>query len=266
MTAKAPTYIHAIPAFNDNYIWQIGHEKTNYFSLVDPGDSVPVRAHQQQSGKKLREILITHHHHDHTGGLTQLALSPNVIVYGPGYDTHAAITHPVKDGDHITLSTLPEPMEVIATPGHTKDHIAYYGNGCLFCGDTLFAGGCGRAFECHTDTLYDSLMRLAKLPLNTWVYCAHEYTLNNLRFAAWVEPDNTAVQKRLTKVEQLRGQNQATVPSQLATELATNPFLRCDKEPLIKRVCSLNTCADHSPAAIFAALRHLKDHWRHTPF
>ena len=265
MTAKAPTFVHAMPAFDDNYIWRIGHANAQYFSLVDPGDSAPVIKHQKQTHHELKEILITHHHQDHTGGLAQLASEPGVIIYGPGRDTHDAITHPVKDGDHIILSTLPEPMQVLATPGHTKDHIAYYGNGCLFCGDTLFAAGCGRAFECHTDILHRSLMRLAKFPANTWVYCAHEYTLNNLRFAAWVEPDNTAVQSRLAKVRQLRQQNRATVPSLLATELATNPFLRCDNEQLTERVHSLSSQACHTPDDTFAALRHLKDHWQYTP-
>lgn len=230
--------ISPLPAFNDNYIWSIEAMDSTKIYVVDPGDASVVEDHLNLKKAELAGILITHHHHDHTGGITALTKERDIPVYGP--DTVSLVTHPLTEGDRLDLAgTL---FRVISTPGHTMDHIVYFADQpqpVLFCGDTLFAGGCGRLFEGTPELMHRSLTKLAHLPEATRVYCAHEYTLANLRFCAAVEPENPRLQERMVTDSQRRQQHQPTVPSTLSTELQTNPFLRC-----------------HEPAVIAAAERY----------
>lgn len=250
--------IHPIPAFSDNYIWCL-HEAGAAW-VVDPGDAAPVLRFLAERGLRLEGILITHHHHDHTGGVAELIsqLAPG-FVYGPDNPVIAGRTRSVGDGDRVTL--LGRTFQVLAVPGHTLDHLAYFSDDgeppLLFCGDTLFAGGCGRIFEGTAAQMYNSLQRLAALPARTAVYCAHEYTQSNLRFAAAVEPANPALAARQATVAAARQQGQPTVPSQLADELATNPFLRVESTGVaaaINRREPTDNVIDR-----FAALRQWKD-------
>ncbi len=247
--------ISPIPAFNDNYIWLIETEHGAW--VVDPGDPAPVLdalAHKQLS---LSGVLITHHHFDHTGGIAALRERfPELIVYGPDNPLIEGITHPVRDGERVVVDD--HTFEVIAVPGHTLDHVAYVGEDVLFCGDTLFAGGCGRMFEGSPPVMQASLAKLAQLPENTKVYCAHEYTLANLAFAKAVEPNNAALDARIEQARALREQGVPTVPSDIALERATNPFLRWDVTE-VKHAAKAHTARDGSPAAVFGALRQWKD-------
>lgn len=220
--------INAIPAFNDNYIWLLAHAATAW--VVDPGDSQPVLDALRARKLDLAGILITHHHGDHTSGVQALKQHfPQAVVIGNGNSPAAhLIDKPVADGDSVDL--FGQRFEVLAVPGHTLDHLAYF---CaeleaLFCGDTLFVGGCGRVFEGTYAQMYDSLKRLAALPASSKIYCAHEYTVSNLRFAVAAEPDNCAAKDALTAAEALRAQGKATVPGRLADELIVNPFLTAE--------------------------------------
>jgi hydroxyacylglutathione hydrolase len=225
-TALHSPSVRALPAFQDNYLWLI-HDGVNA-AVVDPGDSAPVLAALAEQGLTLTAILLTHHHADHTGGVPALLAHAAVPVYGPRHDNIAAVTVPLGEGDRVAVPGLDLRFEVIDVPGHTLGHIAYYSSEAqwLFCGDTLFAGGCGRIFEGTPAQMAASLGKLAALPDETAVYCAHEYTLANLRFARAVEGDNPALQARITSDTAKREANQATVPSTIGLEKATNPFLR----------------------------------------
>jgi hydroxyacylglutathione hydrolase len=247
--------IRPIPAFNDNYIWHIQSGDQHW--VVDPGDADPV--FQALGHNKLTGILLTHHHFDHTGGVTALVQAYECPVYGPA--TIAQVTHPLTDGDQLSL--MDHRWEVLAVPGHTLDHIAlvlHADDGPhLFCGDTLFAAGCGRLFEGTPQQMFDSLSRLASLPAETRVYCAHEYTLSNLKFALAAEPGNPEIEARMALVKQMRAENRPTLPSTIATELATNPFLRTPSPVIRTQVGRHGTSPDATPVEIFATLRHWKD-------
>ena len=218
-----------LPAFADNYIWLLEHQRR--VLAVDPGDGQAVLQWLAQEGDlQLDTILVTHHHADHTGGLAQLVQATSARVFGPALEklpvTHTAVTQ----GEHITWGPLQ--WQVLEVPGHTAGHVAYWGQMAgqspwLFCGDTLFSGGCGRLFEGTAAQMLDSLDRLAALPGDTQVCCAHEYTLSNLRFALAVEPENASLRQYEQHCQQLRLHNKPTLPSLLNTELAINPFLRC---------------------------------------
>lgn len=252
--------IEPIPAFNDNYIWCLRRGREAW--VVDPGDAAPVLAHLAAEGLALAGLLITHHHGDHTGGIAALLTAwPGVPVLGPANPAIRGISRALAEGD--SAQVLGARCEVLAVPGHTLDHIAYFfadggdGRPLLFCGDTLFAAGCGRLFEGSAGQMFESLGKLAALPEATAVYCAHEYTLSNLRFASAVEPDNPAVAGRLRDTAALREQGLPSVPSTLALERRTNPFLRC-REPGVQAAARQRAEAD-SPVAVFAALRAWKD-------
>ena len=254
--------VRPIRAFNDNYIWVLEGDGDQAV-VVDPGDASPVAAELSSRGLTLSAILITHHHFDHTGGVAELAAAWGCPVYGPENPSIKAITRRVVAGDQVEV--LGYCFEVLAVPGHTLDHIAYFQAGdepLLFCGDTLFAGGCGRVFEGTYPMMFESLQRLAVLPENTRVYCAHEYTRANLAFAREVEPDNPAVSDRIAQVDALRRDEQPTVPSLLATELATNPFLRCSQDSVIRGLAASGRPAGQSPEDCFAGLRQWKDNFR----
>ncbi|MDZ7825723.1 MAG: hydroxyacylglutathione hydrolase [Gammaproteobacteria bacterium] len=226
--------IHPVPAFRDNYFWLFHQEGDHRAWIVDPGDAGPVEAALAERNLTLAGIVVTHHHFDHTGGVSQLAATHGAEVVGPRSREFTAIDRVLGDGDRVTLAGCE--FEVIEVPGHTLDHIAYHcaAEGVLFCGDTLFAGGCGRLFEGTPEQMHRSLSRLAALPGATRVYCAHEYTLANLAFARQVEPGNEALGEREQKARQLRDDDVPTVPSTIELELATNPFLRSDEPAVIR--------------------------------
>lgn len=249
--------IQAIPAFEDNYIWLIPFDDSRA-AVVDPGDATPVITTLTQQGLTLEAILITHHHGDHTGGIRELLRHyPEATVYGPANEQIPHLDKPLQDGDSVTLGEFK--LATLDVPGHTPGHIAYYGEGVLFCGDTLFTAGCGRLFGGTAQQLHQSLNKIKKLPINTLVYCAHEYTLSNLGFAQVAEPNNPRILERRLIEEQKRQRGEATVPAPLALELETNPFLRCS-EPEIKAGCE-QFCGKplNSEADIFGILRYWKD-------
>ena len=218
-----------VRAFRDNYIWLITAGDSGNAAVVDPGDAAPVLDALQAHGLRLCAILITHHHADHTGGVRQLLAGQQVPVYGPARESIPGMDHALQDGDTVTLEELQLEFRVLDVPGHTAGHIAYYGHDCLFAGDTLFMAGCGRLFEGSAEQMHASLQKLLALPPQTRVYCAHEYTLANLRFAAAVEPGNDAVAQRTGASEALRARDNPTVPGSLEQERLTNPFLRTPK-------------------------------------
>ena len=249
--------IKAIHAFSDNYIWLLS---TNEGSVViDPGDFSPVSEYIKNHDKDLVGVLITHHHFDHTGGLKELVKDYEVPVIGPKNNI-SEINNVVRHGDKVNIVGIE--FDVIAVPGHTLDHIAFYcennGQPFLFCGDTLFAGGCGRIFEGTADQMHDSLQLLKKLPKATKVYCAHEYTEQNLKFALMVEPKNNDLQVRYANVKKLRSKNKITIPSNIGIELKTNPFLRCDVDDIKKLIFEkYDITGDNSTT--FKAVREWKD-------
>jgi len=250
--------ISALPAFSDNYIWLLQDPATRRCAVVDPGDAAPVQAWLAANpGWALSDILITHHHHDHVGGVEQLKKTTDAKVYGPASETIPARDVALKDNDRI--SVLGCDFEVIEVAGHTLGHIAFYHQGLLFCGDTLFAAGCGRLFEGTPEQMHTSLTRLSSLPEDTQVYCAHEYTLSNLRFAAAVEPGNPHTAERLAKVTEQRAAGIITLPSSIALEKLTNPFLRTGETSVKEKLDERNGTDNRAPSAVFAALRAWKD-------
>lgn len=246
-----------IPAFEDNYIWLIRNQASA--AVVDPGDADPVMEYLLQHGLKLTAILITHHHGDHCGGAGELRRHFCCPVYGPRHEKITATTQAVGENDIITLSELGAAFDVIDVPGHTLGHVAYYGIDSLFCGDALFACGCGRLFEGTPEQMQSSLAKLAALPDETRVFCAHEYTLDNIRFARIADPGNTALQQREVRERQTRAQGLPTLPSTIALEKSTNPFLRWDDPRLIEAASHFAGRPLSSPASIFAAIRQWKD-------
>jgi len=250
--------ITALPAFTDNYIWLLQDHRSHRCAVVDPGDAAPVQAWLAKHPEwTLSDILVTHHHHDHVGGIEQLKRLSGATVYGPASENIPARDVALNDNDRITV--LGSVFEVLAVPGHTLGHIAYYHSGLLFCGDTLFAAGCGRLFEGTPQQMHASLSRLAALPADTRVYCTHEYTLSNLRFAQAVEPDNKDIAERLEHVTALRSAGQMSLPSTLALEKLTNPFLRTAETSVKQKMDERSGLDNPAPSAVFAALRAWKD-------
>lgn len=250
--------ISALPAFTDNYIWLLQDHSTQRCAVVDPGDAAPVQAWlDAHPGWVLSDILITHHHHDHVGGVQALKHATNATVYGPASENIPARDQALHDNDKV--SVLGWDFDVHAVPGHTLGHIAYYHHGLLFCGDTLFAAGCGRLFEGTPAQMHHSLSRLAALPEDTLVYCTHEYTLSNLKFAAAVEPGNPDIAARLEKVSRQRDEGVITLPSTLALEKLTNPFLRTAETSVKQKADERNGQRNQTPSEVFAALRAWKD-------
>ncbi|WP_278409155.1 hydroxyacylglutathione hydrolase [Pseudomonas rhodesiae] len=250
--------ISALPAFTDNYIWLLQDPGTQRCAVVDPGDAAPVLAWlQQHPGWSLTDILITHHHHDHAGGVERLKSATEATVYGPADENIPTRDVALRDNDRVSM--LGWDFDVYAVPGHTLGHIAYYHEGVLFCGDTLFAAGCGRLFEGTPEQMHTSLQRLAALPDDTQVYCTHEYTQSNLKFAAAVEPDNTDIAERVEHVRQLRSRDEMTLPSNLALEKRTNPFLRTAETSVKQKADERSGRDNRSGAEVFASLRAWKD-------
>ncbi|MFG3695517.1 hydroxyacylglutathione hydrolase [Stutzerimonas stutzeri] len=254
--------IDALPAFTDNYIWLLQDPEQRTCVAVDPGDAGPVQAWlDAHRDWRLTDILITHHHHDHVGGVLQLKERHGAKVHGPAEETIPGRDNALTDGQSIEV--LGYRFEVIEVPGHTSGHIAYYHDDpkepLLLSGDTLFAAGCGRLFEGTATQMFSSLQRLAALPANTRIYCTHEYTLSNLRFAQAVEPDNPEIGERLEQVIRLRDAKRITLPSELRIEHATNPFLR-SAEGAVAAAASRHAGRQlDTPENVFAALRAWKD-------
>lgn len=250
--------VQPIPILKDNYIWAIIDEKSRAALIVDPGEGKPVETYLETHSLTLRGIIITHHHWDHTNGILGILSKYDVPVFAPA-ENIVGTTQIVKEGDTIHIPHFPLVFKVLAIPGHTLGHVAYYSDHMLFCGDTLFASGCGRIFEGTPSMMYASLERLAALPEDTKIYCAHEYTLNNLRFATLVDPTNEALNQRLAKVEALREKQQPSLPCLLSEEKITNPFLRCDTEVLREAASEHAKTPLKDPVAVFAELRKWKD-------
>jgi len=250
--------IAAIPALQDNYIWLLQRER--HAVAVDPGEASPVLSFLQKHGLQLHAILCTHRHHDHVDGIEELRRVYNVPVYGRKHPNNPHITHDLQEGDRLRLDVLDITFEIIEIPGHLDDHIAFIAPQAAFCGDVMFGAGCGRNFEGTLAQLYHSLQRLAALPGETLAYCAHEYTAYNLPFAQACEPANPEIQRRIADTRQLRTENRPTVPSTIALEKATNPFLRCTSPELIQTL-QARGLADTSELAVFTALRYWRDHF-----
>ncbi len=250
-----------IPAFQDNYIWMLEQAGNPDVWVVDPGDAGPVEKHLAQRHLNLAGILITHHHWDHTGGVAKLVADRDIPVYGPENPAIGQVTDRWRDGDRFEL--MGQRVDVLATPGHTLDHICYYLGShqppLLFCGDTLFAAGCGRLFEGTPAQMHASLARLAALPPATRVHCTHEYTLANLAFANAVEPANPDLQQRTRDCRALRAQDRPTLPCTIGDELRTNPFLRA-AEPAVRAAARDRGMPESGGTAdVFAQIRAWKD-------
>ncbi len=254
--------LHIVPvrAFTDNYIWVIHDGR--HAAVIDPGDAAPALDFLQRENLQLIAILNTHHHNDHVGGNATLLQEFSVPVYGPMHESIPTLTQHLREPDNIQLAEFQLSLGVLDIPGHTAGHIAYYGANLLFCGDTLFACGCGRLFEGTAQQMYASLQKLAELPDETRVYCGHEYTLANIRFAREVEPNNQMLIELEAATEKLREQNIPTLPSSLAVEKATNPFLRCDQPEVIQSASKYLGKPLSDPVSVFAAIRNWKNDFK----
>lgn len=246
-----------IRAFSDNYIWLL--QSGARAAVVDPGDETPVIDHLERHGLGLCAVLLTHHHADHVGGVEGLLQRHRVPVYGPANERIASVSVPLRGGDRVSLEAIGTDLEVIDVPGHTRGHIAYYGANILFCGDTLFACGCGRLFEGTAAQMYQSLGVLAALPPHTRVYCAHEYTQANIRFALAVEPENATLQARARQTAELRARDLPSLPSTIAAELATNPFLRATAPAVRAAAERFRGTPIDDDLGVFAAIREWKN-------
>ena len=264
MAPSPALIVHPVPAFQDNYLWVIHNGR--HAAVVDPGDATPVIEYLNATGLALAAIICTHHHADHVGGveplLDFLQLRGKIPVYGPANERIPARTKALREGDRIVVPVLDLTFDVLDVPGHTAGHIAYVGHGLLFCGDTLFACGCGRLFEGTAEQMTDSLAKLKRLPPQTKVFCAHEYTMANIKFAEAVEPDNADLKLRKVFCAAKRHRHLPTVPSTIHLELATNPFLRWE-QPAVQAAAAArlnrNIGPNPAPALVFGAIREWKN-------
>ncbi|WP_457949119.1 hydroxyacylglutathione hydrolase [Enterobacter mori] len=248
----------SIPAFQDNYIWVLVDDDRRCI-IVDPGESTPVLQAIEENGWHPQAILLTHHHNDHVGGVPDLvAAFPHLVVYGPAETQDKGTTQVVEEGQNILI--LGYDFSVFATPGHTSGHLCFYSKPYLFCGDTLFSGGCGRLFEGTPTQMYQSLQKINALPDDTLICCAHEYTLGNMKFSASILPDDLAILDYYQKVKELRAKNQNTLPVTLKNEREINLFLRTDDIDLINKINQETKL--QQPEQRFAWLRSKKDNFR----
>jgi hydroxyacylglutathione hydrolase len=262
-TSASPLTIHPVPAFNDNYLWVIHNGREA--AVVDPGDARPVMEFLAAHHLTLAAIICTHHHGDHVGGvdtlLDSLSRRGRIPVFGPAHEDIPSRTRALAEGDQIRIEALGLTLDVLDVPGHTAGHIAYVGNGWLLCGDTLFACGCGRLFEGTAAQMQSSLAKLKALPPETRVFCAHEYTMANIKFAEAVEPDNADLKLRKAFCAAKRHRHLPTVPSTIGLELATNPFLRWDA-PAVRAAAQQHGAGPHAtPSEIFGAIREWKNNF-----
>lgn len=248
-----------VPLLRDNYGYLMVCEETNEAAIIDPSEAEPVLRKVKEEDVKLTAILNTHHHRDHTGGNPGLLERESLSVYGHRNDEGRipGLEHPLGDGDDVTVGRLKG--KVLFIPGHTKGHIAYLFENKLFCGDTLFVAGCGRLFEGTAEQMHSSLSRLKELPSDTLVYCGHEYTEKNLQFALTVEPSNRKAAEKLDRVRSLRARGLSTVPSTMAEERETNPFLRWDSKEIQENLRVRFPKLPSDPILVFAKVRELKD-------
>lgn len=252
--------VQPINAFDDNYIWVLSGQDSNKLAAVDPGDAAPVLEYLNRTGKTLCAILITHHHRDHTGGVAQLNTQFNIPVYGPENSPFSGITEPLRDGDELRL--FDHRLQVKAVPAHTLDHIAYLQpdqQPQLFCGDTLFLAGCGRLFEGTAEQMYKAMDYFASLPEETEVYCTHEYSLANLKFAKAVDPNNPATLNAIDHCTFLRAQGVPTLPSTIGAERSFNPYMRVS-DPLVKASAEKHVGRGlHSEVEVLSVIREWKN-------
>ena len=260
MLQKDDLRIHPVPAFEDNYLWVL--EDGRHAAVVDPGDEHPVQSFLESRGLALTAILATHHHGDHVGGLEWLAKRWGCEVFGPAGEKIDGLTRRLGEGDRIVVPGLEVELSVLDVPGHTRGHIAYVGANAVFCGDTLFACGCGRLFEGTPAQMADSLARLARLPAATRVYCAHEYTMANIRFALAVEPGNAKLFERSVRDAAAREAGRPTLPSTIGEELDTNPFLRCAAPEVVAAASKHAGRPLATPVEVFTAVREWKNGFR----
>ena len=252
--------VRPIPAFRDNYIWMIrGGADPRAVAVVDPGDAAPVFAVLEREGLALAAILATHHHADHVGGVAALMAATGARAFGPARERMPAGVRPLAAGDRAQIAGLGLDFEVLDVPGHTAGHIAYAGHGTVFPGDTLFSAGCGRLFEGTPDEMLGSLDRLAALPGETRVFCGHEYTEGNLRFAMAVEPANSAIMDYVKRAAGQRAQGDPTLPSTIELEKRVNPFLRSRNEDVKSAAERRAGRMLSDPVAVFAEIRSWKD-------
>lgn len=254
--------VTAVQAFTDNYIWLIHSPRDQrQVVAVDPGDAAPVHQALADKGLQLSGILLTHHHRDHVGGVVELLRQTSVAVFGPANEAVPGEPTRVRAGDRATFDSLGLQFDVLDVPGHTAGHVAYWGHGALFCGDTMFSAGCGRLFEGTAEQMLASLDQFAALPEETRVYCGHEYTVSNLRFALAVEPDNEESARYLEECSGKRARNEATVPSDIRRERNVNPFLRCRRQT-VKQAAEARAGRELNPVEVFAVVREWKDGFR----
>ncbi len=261
--------VSRIPAFEDNYIWFIHglpeKQAEKQIIIVDPGEAWPVLQSIEQNRYQPQAIFITHHHGDHTGGIREILAQFDIPVFGPAHESIPAISHKLDETQTVSLNSMGLSFKVLDVPGHTLGHIAYLyhaennEDSSLFIGDTLFAGGCGRIFEGTAEQMHHSLDKLLQLDDNTWVYCAHEYTQDNLVFAQRVEPENTELLKRIKDTRELCSAGKATMPSLLKLEKQTNPFLRFNCQSVIKAAEQFAGKQLSTPTEVFATVRYWKD-------
>lgn len=249
----------ALRAFSDNYIWTI--RDATRAAVVDPGDARPVLDYLRREKLELVAILNTHHHADHVGGNAELLAHFKVPVYGPHDERIPEVSRRLADGERITLPHFGMEFEVMEIPGHTRTHIAFYGAGMLFCGDTLFAAGCGRLFEGTPQQMHESLSKLMRVPDATKVYCGHEYTLSNIRFAKAADPGNAALDTLESRARQLRDQDLPTLPSDIGQEKATNPFVRCAEPAVVASASHYAGKPLRDPVSVLAAIREWKNNF-----
>jgi hydroxyacylglutathione hydrolase len=251
--------VYPVRAFQDNYVWTLRRGANAV--VVDPGEARPVLAYLDAQQLRLTAILNTHHHADHVGGNAELLEHYKVPVYGPHDHRIATVDHRVHEGDRFKLEEIGVEFQVFEIPAHTKSHIAFYGAGMLFCGDTLFACGCGRIFEGTPADMHAALMKLAQLPAETRVYCGHEYTMANIKFAKTVEPGNVELGKWEQAGAALRAKGEPTVPSTLAQEMRANPFMRCDQPAVIAAAGRHAGTTLTDPVGVLGALREWKNNF-----
>ncbi len=251
--------IFPIPAFKDNYIWTF-FDKNNHAWVVDPGDATPVIEVLEAKRLKLQGIFITHHHRDHMGGVSDLLkYNDRVMVVGSDKSPHDFIHQRVKEGDEVRCEFFS--LKVLDIPGHTLDHVAYYNNEWLFCGDTLFSIGCGKIFEGTPLQMFSSLQKLSQLSDTIQVYCGHEYTVANLAFAQQVEPENAVLLEKAQRMQKIREKHLPSLPSRLSDEKQMNPFLRCEEASIKKAVeAHFNKKLDNA-VEVFAYLREWKNYF-----
>lgn len=252
-----------VRAFTDNYIWLIHSPRDpSRVVAVDPGEAAPVERALIDRGLSLAGILITHHHADHVGGVPDLLARRTAPMFGPANEKTPGDPVRVRQGERACFPELDLEFTVLDIPGHTAGHIAYAGHGAVFCGDTLFSAGCGRLFEGTAEQMSDSLAKLAALPQDTNVYCGHEYTVANLRFALTVEPENRDAASYLEECKMKRQRDEATLPSTMRRERNVNPFLRCDRET-VKQAAEANSGRRlQNQTEVFAVIRQWKDGFR----